>query len=184
MDEHLAKTLEHARKKLQEQEQAVIDTKKFINQVCQFAGRDPLYVIEDGTGQTLAAIRSDTFYGKSITTAVREFLEMRRASNLGAASHAEIITALKSGGFDFETISSDEAVAHRTIATTLGKNSGIFHRLPNGNWGLKGWYELKERKPKRGDVLETAELDIPSKTNGRAGQEKEPSDEVIQADVE
>jgi hypothetical protein len=152
MDEHQNAMLEQARRKLAEQEQAVKDTKKFINQLCQFAGEQPPYVIDDEKplGAGLGAIQRDTFYGKSVITAVRELLEMRKASGLGAATHAEIIEALKTGGFDFDTLSSDTAVAQRAVSITLGKNSSIFHRLPNGNWGLLLWYpDAKEKKQRK-----------------------------------
>jgi hypothetical protein len=155
MDEHLSTIMEQAKRKLAEQEQLVIDSKKFINQLCQFGGVPPMYKLDEAGPATLGigAIQSDTFYGKSVTTAVREFLEMRRASNIGAASYSEIIQALKTGGFDFSTLSEDEAVATRAVSITLGKNSSIFHKLPNGNWGLLSWYpEAKERKKLRSEA--------------------------------
>lgn len=154
MDEHLLKTLDQAKRKLSEQEAAVVSTKKFINQLCEFGGVPPLYanVEPASNGSGLGSIRADTFYGKSVTTAAREYLEMRRGSGLGAASHTDIIDALKTGGFDFTSISADETVAQRGVAITLAKNSSIFHKLPNGNWGLLIWYpEAKERKQKRSD---------------------------------
>ncbi len=155
MDDHLLKTLEQAKRKLVEQEAAVISTKKFINQLCEFGGKPPLYPkIEAPDGAVgVGAITRDSFYGKSVTTAVREYLEMRKGSGLGAATHGEIIEALKAGAFDFTTISPDEVVAQRGVAITLAKNSSIFHKLPNGNWGLLVWYpEAKERKQKKPDA--------------------------------
>jgi hypothetical protein len=152
MDEHLLKTLEQAKRKLADQEAAVAASKKFINQLCEFGGVPPIYAqTEDSNGALgVGAIQRDSFYGKSVTTAAREYLEMRKASGLGAATHAEIIEALKTGGFDFTTISPDEVVAQRGVAITLAKNSSIFHKLPNGNWGLLIWYpEAKERKQKK-----------------------------------
>lgn len=154
MQEHLLKTLEDAKQKLREQEDAVMATKKFINQLCSFADRPPLYSDADLQTESLrsglGAIRSDTFYGKSAITACREYLEMRRGSGLGAASLAEIMDALETGGFDFTTISADEEGQKRGVAITLAKNSSIFHKLPNGNWGLLAWYpEAKEKKQQR-----------------------------------
>ena len=143
--------MEQAKRKLAEQEQAVVDSKKFINQLCQFGGTPLIYQLDEAgpTNLGIGGIKSDTFYGKSVTTAVREFLEMRMASNVGAESYSEIIQALKTGGFDFSTLSADDNVAERAVSITLGKNSSIFHKLPNGNWGLLVWYpEAKERKSK------------------------------------
>jgi hypothetical protein len=157
MDDHLSSILEQAKRKLAEQELAVIDTKKFINQLCQFGSLPPLYKLDDVASSSSAGIgtiRSDTFYGKSVTTAVREFLEMRRASSLGAASYPEIIQALETGGFDFTTLSADDImVAKRAVTITLAKNSSIFHKLPNGNWGLLSWYpEAREKKKQKVEV--------------------------------
>jgi hypothetical protein len=154
MDEHLTSIMEQAKRKLAEQEQAVIDSKKFINQLCQFGGVPPLYKLEEAgpTALGIGAIQSDTFYGKSATTAVREFLEMRKASSLGAATYGEVIQALETGGFDFSTLSPDKEVAKRAVTITLGKNSSIFHKLPNGNWGLLSWYpEAKEKKKQKAE---------------------------------
>jgi len=156
MDEHLSTIMEQAKRKLAEQEQLVIDSKKFINQLCQFGGVPPMYKLDEAGPVNLGigAIQSDTFYGKSVTTAVREFLEMRKSSSIGAASYAEIIQALKTGGFDFDTLSADESVATRAVSITLGKNSSIFHKLPNGNWGLLSWYpEAKERKKVKAEAV-------------------------------
>lgn len=153
MEDHLQKTLEQAKRKLAEQEAAVVATKKLINQLCAFGGSPPMYAdsdLQSSSSAGLGAIRSDTFYGKSASTAVREYLDMRAASGLGAATHDEIIAALKTGGFDFSTLAESEMVAQRTVAITMGKNSSIFHKLPNGNWGLLSWYpEAKERKQKK-----------------------------------
>lgn len=155
LGDHLLKTLEQAKRKLAEQEAAVTASKKFINQLCEFGGVPPLYQKTDEPNGALGvgAIQRDSFYGKSVTTATREYLEMRKASGLGAATHIEIIEALKAGGFDFTTISPDETVAQRGVAITLAKNSSIFHKLPNGNWGLLVWYpEAKERKQKKAEA--------------------------------
>lgn len=158
MDEHLSTIMEQAKRKLAEQEQAVVDSKKFINQLCQFGELPPLFKLDDSGPSALGigAIQSDTFYGKSATTAVREFLEMRKASGLGAASYGEIIQALETGGFDFATLSPDKDIAKRAVTITLGKNSSIFHKLPNGNWGLLAWYpEAKEKKKQKFEATTT-----------------------------
>jgi len=147
--------MEQAKRKLAEQEQAVTDSKKFINQLCQFGGNPPLYRLEEVGPSALGvgAIKSDTFYGKTPIVAVREYLDMRKGSGLGAASYADIIQALEAGGFDFSTLNEDEASARRGVSIMLGKNSSMFHKLPNGNWGLLSWYpEAKERKKQKADT--------------------------------
>lgn len=170
MDEHLLKTLEQAKRKLADQEAAVSTTKKFINQLCEFGGVPPMFPTVDEATSPLGvgSITRDSFYGKSVTTAVREYLEMRKASGLGAATHSEIIEALKAGAFDFSTVSPDEVVAHRGVAITLAKNSSIFHKLPNGNWGLMVWYpEAKERKQKKAEPASGSGA-VPSAAGGES----------------
>jgi hypothetical protein len=147
--------MDQAKRKLAEQEQAVLDSKKFINQLCQFGGTPPIYKLDEAgpSASGIGAIQSDTFYGKVATTAVRELLEMRKASGLGAASSSEIIEVLEAGGFDFSTLSPDEGVAKRAVTITIGKNSSIFHKLPNGKWGLLSWYpDAKDRKRQKADA--------------------------------
>jgi hypothetical protein len=174
MEPHLQKTLEQAKAKLRDQEAEVLQTKRFINQLCAFGGMPPMYTDTDlqASSQGLAAIRGDSFYGKSATTAAREYLEMRQTSGQGAATYAEIIAALKEGGFNFSSLSQDETVAMRAIAINLGKNSQTFHKLPNGKWGLLAWYpDVKERKQKKGETERPVEDS--AKTGPDAGtQEK------------
>jgi hypothetical protein len=99
-------------------------------------------------------MRRDQFYGVPLATAIREYLQMRRASNLGPATVNDIHAALVSGGFVFET--RNEANAKRALYISLGKNTLMFHKLPSGTdatavFGLKEWYpRTKEAvKPKR-----------------------------------
>jgi hypothetical protein len=104
----------------------------------------------------VGALRPDSFYGKSITTAAREYLDMRRAAGLGPATPREIYEALVKGGYTFET--KDETNAIIGVRATIRKSSSIFHRLPNGTYGLLGWYpnarasksddEIDETRPK------------------------------------
>lgn len=183
MDQSLSTVMEQAKRKLAEQEQAVIDSKKFINQLCSFGGLPPMYKLDE-TGPSalgIGAIKSDTFYGKSVTTAVREFLDMRKASGLGAAAYGDIIQALEAGGFDFSTLSPDKEIAKRAVTITLGKNSSIFHKLPNnGNWGLLVWYpEAKEKKKQKasesnsnGEKEATTQAAQAGQTSGEPEKEK------------
>ena len=60
-------------------------------------------------GPSLSSIRPDTFYGKKMGTAAREYLEMRKSQNLGPAKPKEIFQTLVAGGFQFET--KDENIA-------------------------------------------------------------------------
>ena len=88
----------------------------------------------DGAASTL---RSDQFYGKRMGAAAREYLEMRKASGEGPAKPRAIYEALKAGGYEFR--GKDESNQMVVLRTTLRK-SPVFHKLPNGLWGLMAWY--------------------------------------------
>jgi hypothetical protein len=120
-------------------ERQAAETKQVINGLCKRAGMDPLYPdTAQATSAAVGALRSDSFYGKPMTSAAREYLEMRRAAGLGPATPREIFEALEKGGYTFET--KDETTAIISVRGTIRKSSSIFHRLPNGAYGLLSWY--------------------------------------------
>ena len=104
------------------------------------------------------SIRPDQFYGKRLGAAAREYLEMRRAQDIGPAKPREIFDALKSGGFQFG--SKDEANQMVVLRTMLRKSSQMFHKLPNGSWGLRSWY---------GNIKQAKEEDQNSETSSTNG---------------
>jgi hypothetical protein len=63
---------------------------------------------------------------------------MRRAANLGPATPRDIYEALVKGGLKFDTTVVANAITG--VRGTLRKNSSIFHKLPNGEYGLLSWY--------------------------------------------
>ena len=132
--------IEALQKELREDEKKVADTKAMINRLCALAGGEAMYpdVANSPDRPSLAARRADQFYGKVLHTAAREYLEMRHAANLGPATPREIYSALIEGGFAFETRNETHAISG--LRATLRKNSSIFHRLPNGQYGLLSWY--------------------------------------------
>jgi hypothetical protein len=91
-----------------------------------------------GGGGGITEIKPDTFYGKRLQGAVREYLEMRKTKGMGPAKPREIYDAVVAGGYQFET-SSDE-VALVGLRAMLRKRSQYFHKLPNGTYGLTAWY--------------------------------------------
>lgn len=136
--------------------------KSTINQLCEAAGIPVMYENVGGSsGQpTVSAIKPDTFYGKVVTTAAREYLEMRKAAGLGPATPREVYEALKKGGYAFDT--KDETNAITSVRQTMRKNSSTFHRLPGGEYGLLVWYErVKQAKsePKQAEEEVTNEDD-------------------------
>lgn len=125
------------------------EIRSMINLLCQRAGFDPRYPDNDSTthAPTPANIRPDSFYGKRMQSAGREFLEMRKRSDLGPATPREIYDALKAGGYQFEA--KDDTVALVGLRAMLRKNSGTFHKLPHGQYGLTAWYK-DIKTPKEG----------------------------------
>lgn len=117
------------------------ELKSTINVLCKHAGQPELYpnveTEQSGTA-SIGSIKADTFYGKVIGTAAREYLEMRKVANLGPATPREIYDALVQGGYQFET--KNEQVALVSLRSNLRKNSRTFHKLPNGQYGLLAWY--------------------------------------------
>ena len=83
-------------------------------------------------------IRPDTFYGKPQQTAVRELLAIRKTLGDGPARPAEILGGLKAGGYQVEAKTDDIALVG--IRAMLRKRISVFHKSPNGDWGLREWY--------------------------------------------
>ncbi len=121
-------------------ERKAAETKRAINRLCELAGNAPMYVVvdTDSSRPSITTLRNDQFYGKVMNTAAREYLEMRKAANLGPATPREIYEALVEGGFKFDT--KIEVNAITGLRQILRKNSSIFHRLPHGAYGLLAWY--------------------------------------------
>ena len=63
-----------------------------------------------GAGGTISQIKPDTFYGKKLQTAMREYLEMRKAQGLGPAKTREIYDAITAGGFQHDAASPEYAM--------------------------------------------------------------------------
>jgi hypothetical protein len=167
MSDHILKTLEQAKDELRKHEEAVMNTKRFINQLCAFGGMPPqfndaeLQTSTPGTSLGAITIRRNAFFGRPLATCVREYLEMRKDKPVKEATLVEIVDALKEGGFDLDKISEKADDAKRGVAITLAKNPQ-FYRLPNDDWGLLAWYP----NVKRGKE---------SKGNGDAAKDEAPS---------
>jgi hypothetical protein len=127
---------------IRELEQEIVDTKRMVNRLLVRKGQQAMYS-EASFGADIGnvfAIRSDQFYGQPLSTAIREYLKMRWAANLGAATVTEIYDALSRGGFAYDTENEDNR--KRNLRISLTKNSALFHRLKNGtHFGLPDWYE-------------------------------------------
>ena len=114
-------------------------------------GGDGLSSQSSGVAQVM---RPDQFYGKRLGAAAREYLEMRDAQGIGPAKPREIFEALKVGGYQFG--SKDETNQMVVLRTMLRKNPRMFHKLPNGSWGLRSWYGNIKQPKEAGQDPETA----------------------------
>lgn len=130
--------------RLAEHERKVSELRNAINLLYQEAGHQQKYPdVATGAGNAGAApmltqIKRDSFYGKKQMTAVREYLEMRRAQGNGPATPREIFDALKAGGHSFST---KDHIALVTLRALLRKATMVFHKLPGtGTYGLSAWY--------------------------------------------
>lgn len=135
------------------------EMKRMVNKLCGYAGVAPRYPDTMPTGGGPGGIKGDQFHGKPLATAVRSYLEMRGAADAGgqgAASIREIFDALKSGGFAFET--KNDANSMRGLRISLAKNTPVFYRLPNGQYGLRSWYPTA-KTPRAASVEAETESD-------------------------
>lgn len=100
----------------------------------------------DAGQSTAMNIHSDSFTGKRLGAAAREYLEMRKAAGMDAPATArEIFDALKQGGF--VSNAKDDATGMVVLRTMLRKNTATFAKLQNGKYGLRVWYpNLKAAK--------------------------------------
>jgi hypothetical protein len=138
MTEELASAINVLEQRLSEQLDRVATSKKLINQLCIESGLPIRYPEAEIMSAGSRTIRGDQFYGQPLASAVREILEMRKAAGMGAATVNEIHALLVQGGFQFEA--KDDENAKRSLRISLTKNSTMFHRLPNGQYGLLLWY--------------------------------------------
>lgn len=162
MSDHIQKTIADLTDRLRTAEEQVISIKRMINELCKLGGAPEQFSPEElSHKQNVRTIRSDQFYGRKMAPVIREYLEMRKASGQGAAKFSEIYSALISGGYEFDT--RNEEIAKASLRSAIGKNP-IFHRLPNGDYGLTVWYP-KAKKEKNGAIESEAKDDKPQDAN-------------------
>lgn len=138
MADELGPAVTALQRKLDEQLQAVADTKRTINMLLKMSGQDALY--PDADSERSGAVRADQFYGKGLATSAAEYLAMRKQ----ACQPEEILRGLDAGGFDFDVMGWQPDDRLRSLAISLAKNTGSagkFHRLKNGTFGLRSWYD-------------------------------------------
>jgi hypothetical protein len=150
MSDHILKTIDQLRDEVSKAEETVKPKKRLANQLCEMAGIPPIYTgIDDEASTPLRTIRRNAFYGKPLSTCIRDYLEIRSTLPVREASLDDVFAALKEGGYDLKTSGVTEDDQKRGVAIAIGKNSQTFHRLPTGDYGLLAWYpNIKERKAK------------------------------------
>jgi hypothetical protein len=171
----MERVLADVQAKIQGHLDAIAKLKKTANSLADMAGDSPIY--EDADEVTNAGVgpgRSDAYYGKPLATACREYLEFRRR----AVSAEEVLKGLEQGGFDFDALGWAESSRLRALAISMAKNTVVFHRLPNGTWGLLAWYPTASQKRKtkgkgKSDVAESDE-DEEAQEKGSAARTTEP----------
>lgn len=173
-------------------EKEIIDTKRMVNRLLIRKGQPSLYpdAAMDGEAGSVFALRTDQFYGESLSGAMRQYLKLRRTANVGPGSVNDIYEALCRGGFNFGT--DDEDNRKRILRLSLVKNTSLFHRLPNGHYGLSEWYgeitkkeeeaaipkgkrAKKHKHAKKASKVEKTEQDEKPESKGRASKVEDES---------
>lgn len=161
MDVELKGAIEVLLGRIEKKSSEIDNLKKMVNSLCSEAGIEAMFS-DVSTGSTTAAtIRPDQFYGKSPTVAAREYLDLKGR----AVPLSEILDALTRGGFDFDAHGwKSEGLRLKNLGISIGKNSSIFHRLPNDTLGLVKFYpEVEKRlKQQRGRAKQLEGAHIPS----------------------
>jgi hypothetical protein len=122
------------------------ECERTINTLCKEAGYPPRYTeAAASNSMRVTQIADDTFYGQKQTPAMRMYLEMRKAQGLGPATPRDIYQALEQGGYVFEAKNAEIAMVG--MRALLRTQPNVFHRLPQGTWGLTAWYP-DAKKPK------------------------------------
>ena len=136
MDEKLNAAVGVLLEQLKVQEKEVADTKRTINALLRRMGQEPIFqdTLPDSIYNVKA--RPDEYYGKPFATAAQMYLQRRKQAVPGE----QILEGLKDGGFDFDAQGWKENDRLRSLAISLAKNTKVFHRLPNGTFGLAEWY--------------------------------------------
>jgi hypothetical protein len=144
MDEATQSVLAGIQSKIESLLEEVSKLKKTANMVADLAGQGPLYSDVEEESKAVGPTRADAYYGKPLATAVREYLEFRRQ----AVPVEDIQKGLEQGGFDFDAMDWPKGGRLRYLAISISKNTTVFHKLPNGMWGLNSWYPDATEKKK------------------------------------
>lgn len=173
LPEHVQKTINDLQEKIREKEDEVLKSKITVNNLLRLFNLPAVYseLGEPRETPAVGPVRRDEYFGQPLATVVRSILMRRRAANLGPASVNEIFDAMIAGGYKFDA--KDDENAKRGLRIALTKNSGIFIKLPHGDYGLREWYPgAKEPRLRKASPDGTAA----GKLDEGREEEKEPSE--------
>jgi hypothetical protein len=141
------------------------DLKRVTNVMCRDLKVPEIFAeVEETVGGGIRRVKPDQFYGKSPIVASREYLEFKHE----AVRTEEILEALTRGGFDFEAQNWPEKDRLRLLALSLSKNSIIFHKLPQGTYGLLKWYPDREKDKGEGRPTQKPQTKAQSKARPKS----------------
>jgi len=136
VEDKLSSAIEVLTHQLESQMKRVAETKGAINALLRSMGKEPIF--EDAGVEEVSPlkVRRDEYYSKPFATAAKMYLERRKE----ASTPTEILKGLEQGGFDFGRLGWKENDRLRSLAISLAKNNKVFHKLPNGCFGLLSQY--------------------------------------------
>lgn len=146
--------LEQMVEEIRTKQTALDNQKRAANTFFRERNEPEPFLVDDPDAAIGAAlrIRPDEYYGKGFATAAGAYLERRKQAVIAE----DVLRALEQGGFDFDAIGWRKENRLRTVAMSLAKNTAIFHRLPNGMFGLRKWYEdaIEKKRTRRSESTE------------------------------
>lgn len=172
MSTHIEQTIEAMEQKLREHLREADETRRMINQLLKYLGREPRHKLEGEAGAAVGvALRGDEYVGKVQQQAVRLILERRRAAGVAPSTLDEIYGDLREGGYQFEA--KDAEIAKKGIHNMMTKASSTFFRLQNGKWGLRAWYPGAKASVAR---KATGNTGVPDVGDDQAHADSDPAD--------
>ena|SRR5229473_5403412 len=172
MEDKLSAAIEVLTNQLEDQMKRVAETKGAINALLRSMGKDPMFDDTNPEHVSPLKVRRDEYYRQPFATAAQMYLQRRKE----AATAEEVLKGLEQGGFDFDRLGWKENDRLRFLAISLAKNNKVFHKLPNGTFGLLSQYP---DVPKAGSQPDSTPG---KKRRGRPRKQKAATKEVGQAE--
>jgi hypothetical protein len=173
--DHVLKTIEDVERTIEGLQLEIRKKQELVNQLCGLADLPLKYGLSDhpsaataSTGRGIA-VRPDEFFNRPLATCTREALEKLRSVGRTPAPLEAIYDVLMAGGFDFK---ANREVALQGLSISIGKNSSVFVKLPNGSIGVRDWYGANAGA-RRIKVLKTPAGDVPLNGDAEVGDMNE-----------